>query len=256
MIITNKFNLPEPIVEAVQSDYEYKDKRYSVTTLLKSIREIMLLRRYSNKCVVDVSDLIWSLFGTAVHSILEKSSHSDYLMKEQKIELKIGEYTLSGRYDLYNTREQSIIDYKVTSTYKVLKQEFEDYKLQGLIYAYILKSIGYTPKYAKFVLFLRDWQSTKSKFDKNYPKSQVYVKEFKFTEKDYDFIKDWLEKKFKEIEIAENTKDYDLPLCTEQERWSTDKAPDRKCQGYCQCCEFCDYYLKKHSNGGYGGLPF
>lgn len=256
MIITNKFNLPEPIVEAVQNDYEYKDKRYSVTTLLKPIREIMLLRRYNDRCVVDVSDLIWSLFGTAVHSILENSSHSEHLLREQKIEIKIGEYTLSGRYDLYNTQEQSIIDYKVTSTYKVLKQEFEDYKLQGLIYVYILRQLGYKPKSAKFILFLRDWQSTKAKFDKKYPQSQVYVKEFKFTDEDYKFIEDWLIKRFKEIEIAEKLPDDKLPMCTDEERWNTDKSSDRKCQDYCQCCEFCEYYLKKYSSGGNGELPF
>jgi len=256
MIITNKFKLPEPIVQAVQSDYEYKDKRYSVTTLLKPIREIMLLRRYSDRCVVDVSDLIWSLFGTAVHSILENSTHTEHLIQEQKVEIKIGEYTLSGRYDLYNTQEQSVIDYKVTSTYKVVKQEFEDYKQQGLMYVYMLRQLGYKPRSAKFILFLRDWQSTKAKFDKKYPQSQVYVKEFKFTDKDYKFIENWLIKRFKEIEIAEKLPDNELPMCTDEERWSTVKAPDRKCQDYCQCCEFCPYYLQNYCNGKDGGLPF
>ena len=32
MKITNNLKLPQPFVDAVDKDYQYKDKRYSVTT--------------------------------------------------------------------------------------------------------------------------------------------------------------------------------------------------------------------------------
>ena len=79
MKITNNMKLPQPFVDAVNSDYQYRDKRYSVTTLLKPTREIMLMRRHNEEISQDVSDMIWSIFGTAVHSVLENSTEGKHL---------------------------------------------------------------------------------------------------------------------------------------------------------------------------------
>ena len=70
MRITNKYGLPQAFVKMAESDYEYRPKRYSVTSILKGIRETLLERRHHNEIEVDVSDMVWALFGTAVHEIL------------------------------------------------------------------------------------------------------------------------------------------------------------------------------------------
>lgn len=72
MKITNKYGLPQAFVTMAESDYQYRDKRYSVSSLLKGTREIILERRHHDKIEQDVSDMIWLLFGTTVHSILEQ----------------------------------------------------------------------------------------------------------------------------------------------------------------------------------------
>lgn len=55
-MITNKFNLPRPFVDAVTSDYQYKPKRYSVTDVLGGTCEAVLKRRHHNEQDEDVSD--------------------------------------------------------------------------------------------------------------------------------------------------------------------------------------------------------
>lgn len=73
MIITNVYNLPQPLVDAASAEHAYTPKRYSVTTLLKGTCEAILLRRHADEITMDVSDMVWLLFGTAVHSVLEQS---------------------------------------------------------------------------------------------------------------------------------------------------------------------------------------
>ena len=73
MKITNKLNLPQPFVDAVTREYQYKDKQYSVTAILKDVREILLTRRHNDEIEQDVADMIWLIFGTAVHKVLEDS---------------------------------------------------------------------------------------------------------------------------------------------------------------------------------------
>ena len=85
MIITNKRDLPAPFVRMAQSDYEYTPKRYSATTLLKSVREILLKRRHDAVLEQDCSDSIWMLFGKAVHYILEKYGTGKNEFVEEKL---------------------------------------------------------------------------------------------------------------------------------------------------------------------------
>jgi len=62
MIITNKHGLPQALVDVVAGrDYTPKPGHYTVTTLLKGIREIFLTRRHYHDIEVDVSDMIWSI---------------------------------------------------------------------------------------------------------------------------------------------------------------------------------------------------
>lgn len=262
MKITNKLGLPDPFVQAVSKEYQYKDKRYSVTTLLSSEREIMLRRRHNDEIEEDVSNMIWAIFGTAVHSVLENSNKADNLLTEQYLTLPItlndGDiYTLSGLCDLYDTLQGEVIDYKVTSTFKALKGDYEDYRMQGLIYAYMISKIKFykyksckdvvdgidryryvtdldkvrediylkyeevnlKPKKATFYMILRDWQKSKAKFDKSYPQSQVQKVTFRFTKKDFEWVEQWIKDKFEAIKVAEQLSDEELPLCSDEDRW-------------------------------------
>lgn len=220
--------MPKPFVDAVQSDYRPKEHQYSVTTILNPTRQIILSRRYGDKITQDVSSMIWMLFGTALHSVLENSQESENQFKEEYLkqnlvilDKELKDYYLSGKADLLDVKEKKMIDYKTTSVFKIQKKDFEDYRKQLLIYSWLFKKIGFEVDKAEIVALLKDWSSTKAKVDKSYPQLQVQVIKFKFTKKDFEKIEQLITSKFKELKKCENLSDDELPMCTLEERWNT-----------------------------------
>lgn len=174
--------------------------------------------------------MIWMLFGTALHKILEESQESNTQLKEEylKQDLEIIDsslkgYFLSGKADLLDVSLKKMIDYKTTSVYKILKQDYEDWYKQLLIYAWLFTKIGFEVDNAEIVALLKDWSKTKAKVDKNYPQLQVQIIPFKFTEKDFEYIEKFILQRFLELKQYENVPDCDLPMCTEIERWNEGK---------------------------------
>ena len=287
MKINNKLNLPQPFVDAVTKEYEYKEKQYSVTTILKDVREILLTRRHHNEIEQDVADMIWLILGTATHSILENSQEADTEFKEEHFveEVQNG-YKLSGQADLYNAEEKMVTDYKTCSVWKVIYDDWEDYKKQLLMYAWAFKKMGFEVEKGQIVAIIKDHSKTKAKVDSSYPQYPVYKKVFNFSEQEFKEIEELIKDKFTKIEKYEKTADDQLPLCTEESRWNDGdkyavkkkgnkralrvydtlkeaeehlkqddsleleirKGEDKKCLEYCSCCEFCSYW--KENYGG------
>ena len=151
MIITNKLGLPRAFEEMAKRDFTFDPKTYRVTSLLKGIRETILEKRHAEEIEQDVSDMIWLLFGTAVHGILEKQQEEGHEIKESRVSAEFGEYTLSGQFDLYNADEKKITDYKTCSVWKVIFGDYTDWRRQLLIYAYMMRQIGFEVKSGEIV---------------------------------------------------------------------------------------------------------
>lgn len=225
MPITNELNLPQPFVDAVTNDYTYKPKRYSVTALLKGTREAILQRRHQDEVQNDVADMVWMIFGTAVHSVLENAQETASQLKENRVEVEMPNgYTLSGIFDLYDDATGTVTDYKTASVWKVVYDEWDDYRKQLLIYCWMLRKIGFDARKGEIVAMLKDHSKSKAKFDRSYPKHPVFTKKFSFSEKEFEEIGAWLEAKFAEIEECEKLADDELPVCTTSERWA---KPDK-----------------------------
>lgn len=219
MIITNNYDLPQALVDVVTArDYTPKDGHYTVTTLLKGVREIHLTRRHYHEIEVDVSEMIWSIFGTAVHNIFAGKENPDYF-KEERLHLPVGDYMLSGQFDEYHIDGMELNDFKVTSVWQVINKNFDDWQKQGLMYAYLLMRHGIPTTIAKITAMLRDWRYSEMKRNKDYPERQVYVKKFVLKEQEIHDIEGFIEAKFAEIDRYIDTPDDDLPVCTPEERW-------------------------------------
>ena len=283
MIITNKLGLPQAFVEMAKSDFTAEPKTYRVTSLLKGIRETILEKRHADEIEQDVSDMIWLLFGTAVHGILEKQQEQGHEIKESRLSINMGEYTLSGQFDLYNAKEKKITDYKTCSVWKVIYGDYSDWRRQLLIYAYMMRQIGFDVNSGEIVAIMKDHSKRDARFKAEYPKLPVQVIKFNFTLEDFAEIESWLIDKFDEIRRCEQLPDDELPLCTPEERynsgdkyavmkkgrktalrvlgsmeeaekWMADNGgdeikvrpgEDKKCIDYCSVCEFCNYYREK-----------
>ena len=286
MIITNKYNLPEAFVKAIQNSRHNADKCLSATTLLKGTKEIILTDRHFDEITVDAADEVWALFGTAVHTILEHQE--DEAFKEESFSVGVFDYKVTGKVDRYDMKNETIEDWKTASTWKVIYKDFDDWKKQGLIYAYLLKQSGLNVRHIRFVALLKDHSKTEAKRKPDYPQSPVYIYEFDVLPDELTGIEALIKAKVLEVSCNAEKADDDIAGCTPSERWSTDpkfavmkegrktavkvcdseeeaqafieelekdkdkhfveerKGVDKKCEDYCPCAAFCSYYKAMH----------
>lgn len=219
MKITNKLGLPQPFVDAVSSEYQYKPKRYSVTSLLKGTCQVILERRHNDEIEQDVSDMIWLVFGSAVHKILEESQETESQLKENWLSIEVNGYELSGIFDLYDEKEKKVVDYKTASVWKEVSGDWEDYRKQLLMYAWMLRKIGFECNKGEVVAMLKDHSKAKAQFDSSYPQYPVVVKKFNFTDKEFEEIEKFILMRFIDISDEEQKDDWELTPCTPEERW-------------------------------------
>ena len=227
MKLTNTMNLPQPFVSAAESDHRYTPKRYSATALLKGVRQCILERRHDDEITEDVSDMVWAIFGTAVHGILEAGQETETQLKENKLVVDMPNgYQLSGIFDLYVESTGTVTDYKTASVWKVNFGEkdpaqFDDWRKQTLIYCWMLRQIGFEAKRGEIVALLKDHSKTKAKIGEH-PAHPVYRIGWDFSDEQIAECGEWLKARFEEIAAAEQLPDEQLPMCTKEERWGKD----------------------------------
>jgi len=225
MKLTNKLDLPKPFVDAVSSEYTYTPKRYSVTSILKGTRETILVRRHADEIEQDVADMVWMIFGTAVHGVLEQSEESDTQLKENWVSATLPNgYELSGIFDLYDDATGEVTDYKTGSIWKVTFNDWKDYRTQTLAYCWILRQMGFNAHRGKIVMFLKDHSKTKAEHTADYPPYPVHVEQWDFSDDELTGFGNWAALKFDEIKRCEQLPDDELPICTPEERWA---KPDK-----------------------------
>jgi len=220
MILTNKNNLPQPIVEAVRFDpYTRGDADISVTQLIDSPLVRKLWEEHYDEVEVDVADQLWALRGQALHHILERAAKG---LTDVKVEERLfGTYNdrvVSGKYDLYYKDDDGyyhLQDYKDTSVWAVVHGKAEwGYQLNVLADLALLNQMPVD--YLEIVAFLKDWNKHSAARDPNYPQEKVVLITFPLWAKHerLDFIYHQLERHFVEPN----------PLCTSDERWA---RPDK-----------------------------
>lgn len=220
MIITNKKNLPEPMVNFVKRDgYQPAMDRISVTDLSKGIREIWLYKRHYNEIEQDVADMVWLMFGTALHNVIERAEEADHQIIEGALEEKVGGLTISGRFDLYDAKRRIVTDYKTCSIWKFKFNDFSDWEQQTMIYCWLLSKAGFEVNGAEIVALIKDHSKTKARVEADYPELPVETIHFPYNYAKHQEIEDYIINRVAEIEAAKDLPDEELPLCTEDERW-------------------------------------
>jgi hypothetical protein len=221
MKITNKFNVPEPLVALAKKEYYTKGKAdYSVTEIMSPPRIQRLRRKHWDKMEQDVTDTLWSMLGSALHVVAERSQVQDHL-NEERIYVEIDDIVLSGSIDLQQQVKGGIAlkDYKFTSVWAVMNDKPE-WEQQLNVYAWMVHKVkGVSIKGLQICAILRDWSSRKAQTEQFYPPAQIEMVDIPMWsfEQTEAYVRARVEL-HKESKVLADW-DEELPECTDEERW-------------------------------------
>lgn len=263
-ILTNKYNLPQEFVRAVQVDRHITNGDISVTQLIDS-PQVRLLKRMEDY-EVDVSDMLQMLQGTAMHKVLELASINnserrviqeaadilsfhkqkklaDYMIEkmdeiippteeeeglhtELNLTLDVEGWTISGTVDRYLETAKRLSDYKNTGVYIWMYPEgFEKYEAQQNIYAYMLREHGYEVETASIICLFKDWKTAdKNRQGKSYPPKRIMERQIKLYP--HNKIGAFIRKRVLLHQEAERSGSAE---CTQKDRWASEDTFAVKC---------------------------
>jgi hypothetical protein len=216
--ITNKFNLPEPVMKALTQDsYSRGESDRSVTQLIDSPRKQILCRFHQDEIEEDCTDRLWSVFGTAVHNIFEDYGDIEHIA-EERLFFDVDGWRISGAIDLQ--KGSHIMDYKVTSVWSVIYDKPEWHN-QLNAYAWLVEHAK-AVKINKLtiVAVLRDWKNREAETRQgDYPESPIVLVDIPLWDK--NIREQYMAERISLHQKAEfdHLTGEELPLCTDQERW-------------------------------------
>ncbi|ANS04611.1 hypothetical protein [uncultured Mediterranean phage] len=234
--LTNIFNLPTGVSNAVRnisSLYSKGDSDISMTGLIDSSLIKILQDKYKDQIKEDVSDRIWSVFGSAVHHIIEHSDTTENTIKEKRFFGESEGWKISGAIDRVILRNitayenetieiADIEDYKCTSVWSIIYPK-DSWEKQTNGYAWLLRQNGYIVGNLSIIVLARDWQKSKADESKrnggNYPPLPIHVVKIrKWSDEEQDaYIKDRVVT-HQEADYIFNMHNEQIP-CTNEERW-------------------------------------
>jgi len=217
MKVTNKYNLPDSIVRAVQNDPYTYTGHISVTQLIKSPRQRWLEIRHNDLLEIDVTERLWTLMGSAVHHVLERveDKHAEEFI-EVRVSKQFGDYTVSGQADRWEAPGY-LQDYKFTSVWATIQGAKPEWEQQLNMLAHLYRYAGFTVEKADIIAIYRDWSKMKAKQGGNYPQVGAEAVNVKLwpDEEVEQFMLDRLEVHMGNIDVPDDS----LPFCTAKERW-------------------------------------
>lgn len=221
MIITNKLNLPAPIVQAIRANWyggRGENRFASVTELLKPTKQLLLSRRHAAEIEQDASELIWTLMGSAFHRVVEAAEIDDSF-QEERLGISFRGEKITGGFDLYHGGIVS--DFKFTSVWSfIYGSRIKDWTAQLNLYAYMLERQGFEVEGVEVICVFRDWNRHKAQADPQYPKP---VERITLELWDKERVEAFLQERFADIKANAALPDDLIPECTPEERW---EAPD------------------------------
>jgi RecB family exonuclease len=219
MKITNIHNLPETIVNVLsRPTYTKGGANLSATEILNSPRIVQLKRLHDAELEQDVSDMVWAIFGTAIHAVLEHGKNDNHIV-EERLHAVVDGWSISGAIDLQVVEDDGIIvsDYKTTSAWAVMNEKI-DWEQQLNIYAWLVETVKQKPvKGLNIVAIIRDW--SRKDMRENYPVAplqEINIKLWPYEERT-QFISDRIAQHAAAL-FAVETND-DLPECTPEQMW-------------------------------------
>lgn len=250
MRITNKYNLPQYLVNVLSDTYPARAERLSVTDLINPPLIRYLQIHHWDKIEVDVSERLTSLLGKAAHKVMEEGVAKGEV-SEEKLEITERELTVVGKFDRL-TRDNALVDFKFTSAWSfVFKQkdqwqnEVTEWEKQLNVYDWLLqKQKGQRADKLVVAGILRDWSKKKAK-QSDYPDipfGALEVPHWNFEQQDG----------YVQARITQHLSD--IEACGSEGRWAKDdewavkKKGNKNAKKVCESKEQAEEYIRNHPN--------
>lgn len=249
---TNIHKISTPLaVWLAHDDYDFKpsEKSISVTTLLKSTREIILTSRLtqSENTLIDISELFASRLGQAVHKAIEQAwltnckesltalgtpskvinayainptevkEGSIPVWLEYRTERQIAGWTVSGCADMI--KAGSVHDVKSTGTFAYMTGSMNvKYRAQLSIYSWLNPDKITEPMgYIEYIF--KDWDKLEAGYKSGYPQLPFLQQPIPLLT--HAQVEKFLHEKIQELEKYKDAPQEEIPLCTPEELWSS-----------------------------------
>lgn len=256
MDITNKYGVSLPAaIWLLHDEYEYIDdpKYFSATTLLKSIKQIVLARRVPAELKqMDLTDFMNVRYGSAVHDSTEvamrrgainalqtlgfaKEDRDRFLVNPTSEQLaahenpvvawvenreykKVLGYTIGGKYDLIF--DGAIRDWKTAKVFSWIKGS-NDWKFQMQLSIYrwlnptkVTEDVGYIDH------FFKDWMAGDAAKNPKYPQAPILEKAYPLIP--LIEVQQWVEDRIRLITTSMEREEKFIPDCTPEDLWMSD----------------------------------
>lgn len=231
MKITNVHNVPAPLVTLASREYYSKgDSQYSVTEIMSPPRIRRLREQHNDNITQDVSDMLWSMLGSALHVVMERGDTPGWL-KEERLFAEVDGVKISGAIDLQEQTPNGVIihDYKFTSAWAVM-QEKEEWTQQLNIYKWLVETVKRKKVVGlKICALVRDFSRHERK--EGYPAAPICIVDIPM----WDSVKTetYIRERLNMHRDAKLAADFNekLQACSDEERWMSETTYAVKREG-------------------------
>lgn len=219
MKITNKQNLPAPLVALLARNYYSKgSSNYSVTELMSPPKIRRLREQYDEEMEVDVTKLIASQLGTFMHGKLEEKEVEGYI-NEERIYANINDVVISGQIDIQKQTPDGvvIIDYKFVKAWSVMQNK-EEWVTQLNVYKWLVETVKRTKVCGlQICAIIKDYSAHSNQ--EGYPDAEAVMIDVPMWDavKTESYVRERLEM-HRDAKVSHDFGD-ELQACSDEERW-------------------------------------
>jgi hypothetical protein len=231
MKITNKQNLPAPVVALLTRNFYTKGaSQYSVTELMSPPKIRRLREQFDDQIEVDVTSMLESQFGTFMHGKLE-AKEIEGCINEERLFTDVNGMTISGQIDLQEelTSGIGVVDYKFVKAWSVMMNKTE-WETQLNVYKWLVETV----KHKKVVrlqvcAFIKDYSKFETK--DGYPEAKIVMIDIPM----WDSVRaeSYVRSRLEMHQNAKMAHDFgeELQPCTDEERWAKETTYAVKREG-------------------------
>lgn len=204
MRVTNKHNIPGPLLKSLTKNRPVIPGEVHVTTLIGPSLPYYLRKEHWDELEEDASQRMFAIMGTAMHAVISGNAQVDYAMMvlgdliefwldydhsvaldvvkdllkflakggdgiETHLEWQYNDkWKIVGTDDHHNEDDRVIMDWKYISVWSYLFAD-HNWEEQLNVYTWLRRKLGYTVEKLEVWALIRDWKKYEAMKDPKYP---------------------------------------------------------------------------------------